>query len=98
MAKAGVAVAALTSLAMSGGLVLAGAAPAGAATTATATTTSTGGQLGQTLGEVEANAQALLANAQADLGLVESVACLVIDIATGQGPPFGAPGYVCAGT
>ncbi len=27
---------------------------------------------------------------------VESLACLVVDIATGQPPPYGPPGDVCA--
>jgi hypothetical protein len=31
------------------------------------------------------------------LGQVESVVCLVLDIATGQTPPYGPPGDVCAG-
>lgn len=80
MARVGVAVAALGSLGMGGGLVVAGAAPVAAAQAA-----ATSG--GQTIQQIEA----LLAN-------VESVVCLVVDIATGQGPPFGAPGAVCQGT
>ncbi|HUE06871.1 MAG TPA: hypothetical protein VMP41_05560 [Acidimicrobiales bacterium] len=73
LGRAGVAVAAVASVAMGFGLA-AGAAPAGAATNAAAGSNQLTGVVQQ----------------------VESLVCLVVDIATGATPPYGPPGDVCA--
>jgi hypothetical protein len=73
---------------MGGGLVVEAAAPAGAQVTSTSNAQSAASSLSGLTG-LESELQGLL-------GEVESLACLVIDIAEGQGPPYGPPGAVCA--
>jgi hypothetical protein len=91
MTRAGVAVTALASLGLGGGLLVSGAAPAGAALTATSS-----GQPGQTIDEAVANTQALLSNLEAQASsyvlLVEDLACLPLEILLDSGPALPPPG------
>jgi hypothetical protein len=95
MARAGVAVAAVASLGMGGGLVIAGGSPAGAATTSA----TGGGQPGQTIDEIVANTGALYSSEVVPLlDLATSAACLVVAIASGNVlPPYPPPGGSCLG-
>lgn len=94
MARAGVAVAAVASLGMGGGLVIAGGSPAGATTSATG-----GGQPGQTIDEIVANTEGLYNSEVVPLlDLATSAACLVLAIASGNVlPPYPPPGGSCLG-
>jgi hypothetical protein len=73
---------------MGGCLVVAAATPAGAQLTTTTNAQSAAPSLSGLGGTVS--------ELQGVVGEVESVVCLVLDIAEGQGPPYGPPGAVCA--